>query len=316
MLFEQFDEDVQNEIRLFLEELCSIVEEAHRLLDRPARAANPANVAGEPSSRLSARLRWTLLDKKRVMILTKNFGELNSRILANIKLWCLSMSVGVSLHHLRLLEGDPNSRQLGFDTDARLKLAATDSEILGETFEIRDPNLLLAVENAQSFGDKFGIVEWNGTLALIERRSYAIDAPVPVAIDSRTRELVENLARLLRQPKELVFRMPSCMGWTLKPLTNEYSFIFAVPPGVQPAPMSLLQVLSLSESMKPSLGDKFRLALGLARCISQLQLVKWVSLILTVFVFFGGARWCVVQVNFTNSNHIILEITPSLFKDA
>ncbi|KAL9079702.1 MAG: hypothetical protein Q9157_001428 [Trypethelium eluteriae] len=275
-LFEQFDEEVQNEIQLFLEELCSVVEEAHRLLSRPRRADKTIASDGNSTSSISKRLRWTLLDKKRITTLIKDFAELNGRILANIKLWCLSMSIGVNLQHLRRLENDSNSKKLGFDVDARLHLAASYAESTEETSELKDPKLLPAVENAKRFGDKFGVIEWEGKPALVEFRSYDSDAPVPVVIDSRTRELVDHLAKLLHQPKELLFRMPSCIDWILKPLTNEYSFIFAVPPGVRPDPISLFEVLSLSVSMKPSLGDKFRLALGLARCISQLQLVKWV----------------------------------------
>ena len=259
-----------------MEELCSVVEEAHRLLSRPLRTDRTIASNENSTSRISNRLRWTLLNKKRVTVLVKTFADLNGRILANIKLWCLSVSLGVDLQHLRRLENDSSSKQLGFDIDARIQLAASYADDTGETSELKDPNLLLAVENANKFGDKFGILEWNGKPALAEFRSYANDTPVAVAIDSRTRELVDNLAKLLHQPKELVFRTPSCIGWTSRPLTNEYSFIFTIPSGVQPIPTSLLEILSLKVPMKPSLNDKFRLALGLARCISQLQLVKWV----------------------------------------
>ncbi|KAI9685289.1 MAG: hypothetical protein M1822_004662 [Bathelium mastoideum] len=285
VLFEQFDAEVQNEIQLFLEELCSVVDQAHRLLSRPLRTNQTTASGSKPTSSISRRLRWTLLDKKRITALIEDFSELNGRILANIKLWCLSVSIGVNLQHLRRLEHDPNSRQLGFDIDARLRLAANHAESIQETSELKNPELVLALENAKKFGDKFGILEWNGKPALVEFRSYASDAPIPITIDSRTRELVDNLAKLLHQPKELVFRTPSCIGWTLKPLTNQYSFIFALPPDVQPVPISLLEILSLTVSMKPSLGDKFRLALGLARCVSQLQLVKWVCLLWLLYTY-------------------------------
>ncbi|KAI9666469.1 MAG: hypothetical protein M1821_004405 [Bathelium mastoideum] len=203
-LFEQFDEEVQNEIQLFLEELCSVVDQAYRLLSRPLRTNQTTASGSKPTSSISKRLRWTLLDKKRITALIENFSELNGRILANIKLWCLSVSIGVNLQHLQRLEHDPNSRQLGFDVDAKLRLAASHAESMQETSELKDPELVLAIENAKKFGDKFGILEWNGKPALVEFRSYASDAPILVTIDSRTRELVDKLAKLLHQPKELV----------------------------------------------------------------------------------------------------------------
>src|SRR6202012_1594723 len=79
------------------------------------------------------RWRWTLLDKKRVATIIQNFSSLNGRIHENIKLWCLSTSIGVDMQHLKRLEDDENSKKLGFDLDAKLHLASADSAIHSES---------------------------------------------------------------------------------------------------------------------------------------------------------------------------------------
>jgi hypothetical protein len=90
----------------------------------------------------------------------------------------------------------------------------------------------------------------------------------------RTR--IDALAKLLHQPKELVFRIPRCIGWKYTKAEQTIAFVFDLEKPVDCAPTGLLALLS-DNTMKISLGDKFRLALGLARCISQLHMVHWVS---------------------------------------
>lgn len=87
---------------------------------------------------------------------------------------------------------------------------------------------------------------------------------------------IDALAKLLHQPKELVFRIPRCIGWKYTKADQNIAFVFDLEKPVDYAPTDLLTVLSVN-TMKISLGDKFRLALGLARCISQLHMVQWVS---------------------------------------
>lgn len=220
------------------------------------------------------RWRWSLLDKKRIVAIVRNFSNLNDRIHANIKLWCLSTSVGVDLQHLKRLQDDENSKRLGFDIDAKLQLAATDSHTLTGSLELRDRSLQLYTQQATSVEDRFAMFDWDGALMLMEYRNYAPDSSVPVNIDNRTRDRIDSLAHLLHQPKEQIFRTPSCKGWIMDPVANRVAFIFAAPQGTG-TPYSLLRAFTLPFK-RPTLGQKFHLAHELARCISQLQLVRWV----------------------------------------
>ncbi|KAI1086826.1 hypothetical protein F5B19DRAFT_497971 [Rostrohypoxylon terebratum] len=305
-LFEQFDFEVQNDIQLLFEQAIGIIDQAHQLLSRrqvsflsedaglvdstskesiPLVAAplgsnsNPFQLheVSKKPSRTIQRLRWSLLDKKRVEALVREFSDVNKRIYDHIKLWCLGTSIGVDLQHLRHLEQDTNSRTLGFDVDARLQLAtSTEQTPLWGTLEIqRSEDARRALYSVIPVEEKFGVVKWDSKPMLVEYRSYAPESPVPVEMDSRTHELVDKLAKLLCQPKETVFRTPSCWGWARQMQLNRVAFMFSIPEDSEAKPKSLYHILG-SGSQPPALGQRFALALQLARCISHLQLVKWV----------------------------------------
>ncbi|OTB20384.1 hypothetical protein K445DRAFT_312833 [Daldinia sp. EC12] len=308
-LFEHFDPEVQNHIHLFFEQAIGIIEQAYQLLCRRqavsstgeadsegsiSRSSTPSanfltplshdsdlnlsytHEISKKSSRTFQRIRWSLLDKKRVEAIVRDFSEVNKRIYDNIELWCLSTSVGVDLQHLKHLESDTSSRTLGFDIDAKLQLATSTEENSPWTYEIQQNEetrqALLSVVPVES---KFGIVQWDSKPMLVEYRSYAPESPVSVDIDTRTKDLVNRLAKLLHQPKGVVFRTPSCWGWARQIHFNRVAFMFSIPEGSEAQPRSLYHVLG-SGSQPPALGQRFTLALQLARCISHLQLVKWV----------------------------------------
>lgn len=69
--------------------------------------------------------------------------------------------------------------------------------------------------------------------------------------------------------------MPHCIGWKKIPDVQQVGFVFDIPPGASPRPTSLFRLLD-TRDVRLSLGQRFRLSVALARCISQLQMVKWV----------------------------------------
>ncbi|EJT75451.1 hypothetical protein GGTG_05385 [Gaeumannomyces tritici R3-111a-1] len=338
-LFVQFDTEVQKNIHLFFEEATGILQQAHELLSRGQGDPNACAGGSHPSSdgdapsmsnggnssprsempttlapatspvalrhalarpRSFVRLRWSLLDKKRVEAILCQFSDFNNRIHENIKLCCLATTIGVDLAHLRRLEDDVSSRVLGFDTDARLRqIVAADAgsrdcgpglasfEILGGADGAAELTLRPSEFVRDDSDGRFGIAithsrENDNTPGrerrplLVEYRSYAPESPVSVDLDDRTKDLVDQLARLLRQPKGVVFRTPRCEGWVRQPEHNRVAFLFAIPDNVDPMSVSLLKILSSKDVPPPPLGQRFLLAGHLARCISQLQLVKWV----------------------------------------
>ncbi|KAF4830414.1 hypothetical protein CGCTS75_v005919 [Colletotrichum tropicale] len=107
---------------------------------------------------------------------------------------------------------------------------------------MNDPSLRGCVENARGYGGKFGTFDWEGKAYLVEYLSYSPESPVPVPLDDRTRDLVDKLANLLHQPKEIAFRTPSCHGWVHKSFRSENILFFRMiepeggvsPPETQP----------------------------------------------------------------------------------
>ncbi|OAQ97460.1 hypothetical protein LLEC1_03547 [Akanthomyces lecanii] len=296
-MFEYFDSEVQEQIHMFLEQASDILSLAHDLLVRRLERS-PANSdwnLGAVSEKLTTlhtlpsgstisserrpspfqRLRWSFCDKKRVESIVRDYGELNARIHESIKLWCLSTSIGVDLQHLKHLESDENSRILGFDVDAKLQIATTSTLSVSRSLEMQDPDVQRSVCDVRHSGDALGVFKINGQPVVAEYRQYSPGSPSWVALDDRTRDVVERLANILHQPKEVIFRTPSCVGWVRHTQLNRIAFIFSIPPNLEPNPLSLLHMLSSKEVRPPSLSQRFQLAHKLAQCISQLQLVKW-----------------------------------------
>lgn len=229
--------------------------------------------------------RWSLQDKKRTEEIIKEFSELNGRIHEHIKLWCLASSIGLNIQHLRRLQDDENSIQLGFDVDATLQITASECNTTDLSFELADQDWLDAMRNAtplEDLGNSFSLVEHDGKAFLQESRTYeripqSLGAPPSSAeIDQRTERRINNLARLLHQPKEKIFCIPHCIGWKYLPGRNSIPFVFEIPAGCLPKPMSLHRILE--EKPNLTMGHRYKLALALANCIKQLHMVKWVYL--------------------------------------
>jgi hypothetical protein len=223
-----------------------------------------------------APLRWSLLDKKRVENIVRSFSDRNDRLHEKVKLWCLASQLGVQLEHLQHLQQDETSKRLGFDKDATLRLVQWDAQNMERSLELTDPSwdeFLKQITNVEHQG-MFKMFLKDGVTMIQENHSYdeprhipdLQDDAKPPTVDLRTRNRIDSLAKLLRQPKYL---------------SNQKSiaFVFEVQPKPEGEPISLLRLL-FDPDRRPALGDKFRLALGLSRAVSQIHMVKWVRFIL------------------------------------
>ncbi|KAM0490786.1 hypothetical protein ACHAP8_011180 [Fusarium lateritium] len=236
-LFDLFDNDVQEQIKIFLEEASDILDQAYSVLGRTLGSSfmvsrnfnsDPRTVGDLESKPPGSvqRFRWSFSSKKRVEAIVHDFSDYNGRIHENIKLWCLATSIGVNLQHLERLGSDINSRVLGFDVDAKLQLATTQEKRTTQSLEMSGPQLHQQLVDVQPIAENFGLFQWEGNTILAEYRSYASDSPVPVNLDDRTRDLVDKLANLLHQPKEVIFRTPRCQGWVHESFRSENILFF------------------------------------------------------------------------------------------
>lgn len=293
-LFEAFDDDSQEQIKLELLEPLGKLHEGVELLQR--RYQKEGNACHKPESpetltilsslRRSTKspmkyISWSFRDKKRATIILSEFSDINRRIHENIKLLCLASSIGVnSQQHLHHLHTDPHSVDLGYSMDANLRLTAETAQGSGEDLELPDAPWLDILDNSRLAQGNFGLSVCDGKDVIQEFRQYSVTSSLPsvdgIAVDSRTRTLVNRLTRMLQQPREQAFLIPRCLGWKFIPDQCQIAFVFDVPAERDPQPLSLLSLLR-NRNLKPTLNDKLNVAFGLARSIAQLQLVRWVS---------------------------------------
>lgn len=228
---------------------------------------------------------WSFRDKKRVETILYTFKDRNARLISKIEVWCFASQLGLSSEHLRHLQTDESSQKLGFDKDASLRLVQNHAERSMESLEILDPSwdpYYKTIEPIEHQG-MFAMFT-RGTETYIQENHHYEKLPTsPNAgsgIDPRTQGRVESLARLLHQPKERVFRVLPCVGWKYLPNQASIAFIFEVEPKPIGKPVSLQRLLFHSDT-RPELGDRFKLALGLAKCIAQMHMVQWVRFFLS-----------------------------------
>jgi hypothetical protein len=211
------------------------------------------------------------------------FQDRNSRLKKKVELWCFASQLGVSPEHLNHLQTDDSSRELGFDKDANLRLAQSDVERMSDSLELLDQSwdaCLKHIEPVEHQG-MFAMFSKDGVAYIQENHHYnTASAPLPTlvpgtGVDARTKSRIDSLAKLLHQPKEQVFRVLPCIGWKHLPAQHSIAFIFELEPKPIGAPVSLQRLLH-NKDLRPELGDKFRLALGLSTCIAQMHMVQWV----------------------------------------
>ena len=307
-LFEQFDEDVQNQVNLLLVEAVGVLGEARDLLQRrygssedhtslspvisnvslcgtttlssSASTLSLKSTSLDPAPKKKTRrttlkmIRWSFRDKKRAEIIVSNFAAVNNRIHEYIKLVSLGGSIGVNLKHLKHLQEDENSRSLGFHIDATLELTIRDAHEVRGTMELDESWTAQLADLGKA--DHFAVFVRNGQSYLRESRSYDGRGCYVRELEPIAKGRVDSLARLLYQPKEQIFRIPRCTGWRYIAEQNNIAFVFDNPSSQNSTPISLRQLLA-SRDEKLSLDSLFHLAHDLARCIAQLQMVKWVG---------------------------------------
>ena len=290
-LFRQLDDDAQGQIKVSLGRLVNVWQEAYDILKgRYGSIQDVATLSSQVPSdgkdgsatALSVRkarspllmIRWSFRDKKRVETIIADFTKLNFSIHEYIKFICLGSSIGVGLRHLQYLQDDGNSIELGFHVDARLKLTVQQESKTQESLELpktwaaKSEDLALLIE-------RFTIIQQGEESFLIERRSCEPAGFVQPGTEFLATHRIDALARLLRQPKEQVFRIPRCVGWKHIERLDMVAFVFENPTPQCQRPVSLQQLLR-SDLEKPSLNSKFSIAYSLANGVAQLHLVQWV----------------------------------------
>jgi hypothetical protein len=201
----------------------------------------------------------------------------NEKVNAQVELLCHATSVGVPLRHLDRLKTNEHSRKLGFDLPAQLHLNAAEIQKPIGSLQIKDEELFRTLTACSKDVSGLAVIENSKNTLLVEFRNYAPDKADSVPLGGRTKERIELLAHLLGQRKEAAFHTLSCQGWMADAHDNQIAFLFSIPDGAEPNPVSLLNLFG-AKSARPFLGDRLRLARSLTTSICEFQLVKWVRL--------------------------------------
>lgn len=288
-LFLQFHNDVQCQVLFQQRKALKIIEEAVELFEEQQIGSStdlslnvarielsaPAGVLSRPKSSPRIRLKWALWEKKKLQSIIRKFTKSNDKVYVQVQLLCHASNVGVDLKHLDRLAHDENSKKLGYDVPAQLHLTTTGLQAVRDSLEVKDERVFRSLAVLSSTTGGLSVIDRSGRASLVEFRKYAPDLTDPVPLQERTRNRVELLAHLLRQQKDVTFRTLSCQGWIVDSRFNRVAFLFEFPDGVEGLPYNLLQLYDL-KSVRPTLGERLRLATHLASSISGLQLVEWV----------------------------------------
>ena len=141
------------------------------------------------------------------------------------------------------------------------------------SFELEDA-WIRVLKEARPVEDRFAVFIWNKESMLRESCTYS--QGTESNLDPQTRNRINLLAKLLYQPKETLFCIPPCQGWSYCPNSKEISYLFKLPSDLRLEPKSLLLLLKNPQA-QPPLGVKFQMAHRLARRVAQLHMVQWVS---------------------------------------
>jgi Prion-inhibition and propagation len=115
----------------------------------------------------------------------------------------------------------------------------------------------------------FGLAQYENRPVFVERKSNPPSKTSMSIITTRAR----NLATLLNKDKHASFRTLHCES--LIEEEDRFVFIFRHPFAETRPPRNLLELLKISRHFTPSVTDRIRLALDLAKAVHQLHLAGW-----------------------------------------
>ena len=256
-------------------------------------------------------MRWSFRDKKRLEAIVRKFQDRNRKVKEDIEALTAESRLGIDPGHLYHLQSDDSSKDLGYDTNATLTLTLQRAQDDTRTLELTSQPWVdyFCKASSTTIEGCFSIIKAGDIPFLQEHRPYNPPPQMPHGVDPRTRDRVNLLAKLLEQRKGQVFRIPHCIGWRYDPTSHRLGYIFEIPNGVTAKPVSLLKLLK-DEEANIQLGKKFKLAHGLAECISKLHMVKWVSFCPN-FVYAASGDRSQVHESFRSENVLFFPTTSS-----
>lgn len=215
---------------------------------------------------------WAMYDKKKAESFISEFEEWNMRIRRLFEDTWWPLSIFGKAENLRFLQESNELKTLGLGDKADLRQL-----LLSETHEI--PGTLNLRLNSFKFHKKFGAFSVGEVESLTAIVDYKTDED-SLSDSSTTIARVEQLAALLNRQIDPRFRVCHCRGYFRDTYRSKIGFVFDIPPEVREEPQSLLELIpvrkALKDSLRPTLGIRFRLCRTLAESMYLLHTVGWV----------------------------------------
>jgi len=225
-------------------------------------------------------LAWGLFRKRRVVELIDKLALWNDKVM-KLLLCGLCLGKNLALWQSGDAVAQENLTELHVSTGLTLRKLVLESH--SDSADILQ-NELTFLEASSSNGIQKVAVrsadDGNGTteeLVYVEYKTYEL--PARRSNDKLTVQRACDLARLLRHPdasnagfQTLQLR---CLVQQKRPSTR-FAFVFRLPTGVDPTPITLLQAIENDNPLtRPTLGQRFRIARSLAETLFQFHSVGW-----------------------------------------
>ncbi len=124
---------------------------------------------------------------------------------------------------------------------------------------------VLAIEEVGSLGR-----------VLVECKKYSIGAAERPVLASSKRSM-QRLASLLGSSKSADYHTLTCLRFFHEPSSGRYGLLFAIPEGSRRLHISLRDIISrIAGKYKPTLGERFDMALKIGKAMLKWHLVDWV----------------------------------------
>ena len=227
-------------------------------------------VKSERTSILSSKgWRWTIRGNARAERLLLDFEDSLRRIRNLIEDACFPLSLLQSPANLKVVEIDPDAVQLGVAQPAKLRRL-----VLLESAEAKGLEIVRSSLKIEPLNARREIGSLDGDRVLVEMLPYPMDSDgfMPALLESR----FSTIAGLLQQAQDPDFRVLPCKGYIKVTYpTPQLQLVYGMPAGAL-SPENLLQKVTTSASMKPSLGARVRLGHQLALSLSLMHSVGWI----------------------------------------
>lgn len=215
------------------------------------------------------KFHWSMSGKKRLETLIEDLSGWNERIRRVVQdvIWMGLLTVS----QVQSVEVNPDAKALGFGPSAKMRRLIVSGEPMQDLVIPHHK-----VRNYGGGGQSLQTAEIDNCPVILEYKDYELDNHGN--IPEITLKQVRQLTTLLHCQEDSGFRVLPCRGYSNDRAGSRFGFIFDVPSGALPKPITLDSALNLnsSRSKKPSVTARLKLAHKISESLYLLHTVGWV----------------------------------------